>query len=263
MNKLRAIIHLIMLAITPSLLAFPQNHLQHISIVNFESWTPPTTYDEILLMLDELESGEFEKKYSSAQLEQVNEYLITLAREGILPGEFEEEITLEEDIYELMNENNSTFQFDYFTSDEYMLIPATYNGYSNYDIVYCGSFSKSWKKTKKFLKRHKKEIIIGAVVIVAVGAVAIAVVAASSATAAAATAGAAAASSSSSSGSNSDKLESSKTEEKASSSGASNTSSTDTPILQSAMEKQIVSFKENIAREDFFELPKQGEALSI
>ncbi|MCK4935093.1 MAG: hypothetical protein KAR79_05850, partial [Simkaniaceae bacterium] len=159
MNKLRAIIHLLMLAITPSLIAFPQNHLQHISIVNFESWTPPKTYDEILIMLDELESGEFEKKYSTTQIEQVNEYLVFLATEGLLPEEFEEEITLEEDIEDLMYEDVRPFQFasSWAVNNEYMIIPATYNGYSNYDIVYCGGISKSWKKTKKFLKRHKKE----------------------------------------------------------------------------------------------------------
>ena len=223
MKNLKAIAHSIMLVTTPSLLAYPQNHLPHVtaSVVNYgysqetEEWVRPTMYDEIMQMLEDLESGELERKYSPMQLGRVNEYLSILAKEGILPDEFEEEIALEEDAYDLLYGEDSSFQLAHYlgNSNEYMIIPAVLNGYSGYDIVQCGKISKAWKKSKKFAKKHKKAIIIGAVVVVAVAAVTVAVVvvssasAASAATAAAGAAGAAA--SGSGSGSSSSSTESS------------------------------------------------------
>jgi len=47
------------------------------------------------------------------QIERVSEYLATLAKEGILPDEFEEKIFLEEDIEDLMYGENSAFQLAY------------------------------------------------------------------------------------------------------------------------------------------------------
>ena len=103
-------------------------------------------------------------------MEYVNEYLAILAKEGILPGEFDEEAALEEDAYDLMYGKDSAFELTRFleNSYEYMIIPAVLSDYSGYNIIQCGKISKSWKKTKKFVKKHKKEIIIGAVVVVAV-----------------------------------------------------------------------------------------------
>jgi hypothetical protein len=144
-------------------------------------------------MLTDLESGELERRYSPMQLEKVNNYIAILAKEGILPNEFEEESELEEDTYDLMYGEDSAFQLTRFLENnhEYMIIPAVLNGYSGYDIIQCGKISKGWEKTKKFCKKHKRAIIIGAVVVIAVTVVAVAVVAASSASAASAGAGAA------------------------------------------------------------------------
>lgn len=200
MKKWKIATHLSILITTPSLFAYPQNHVSHevCQKVNcwegqekMEAWIRPTTYDEIIQMLEDLESGALEKRYPPAQLERVNEYLATLAREGILPNEYEEEEALEEDTYDLIYGEDSGFQLTRYleSSRGYVIIPAVFNGYSGYDIVQCGKISKAWKKTKKFVKKHKKAIIIGAVVVVAVAAVAVAVVAASSASAASAIAG--------------------------------------------------------------------------
>lgn len=166
-----------------------------------KQWVHPNTYDEIIRMLEDLESGELEKKYSPIQLGRVNDYIATLAKEGILPNEFEEECELEKDTYDLMYGEDSAFQLTHYleNSHECMITPAVLDGYSGYDIIQCGKINKAWKNTKKFCKKHKKAIIIGAVVVVAVTVVAVAVVAASSASAASA-AGAAAAVGSSDSG---------------------------------------------------------------
>jgi len=158
-----------------------------------------------MAMLENLESGELERRYSPIQLERINDYIATLAKEGILPDEPKEVYELEEDTYDLIYGEDSVFQLTRYleNSYEYMIIPAVLNGYSGYDIVQCGKISNAWKKTKKFCKRHKKAIIIGAVVIVAVTVAAVAVKAASSAgiaSAAAGVAGAAAGAGSSDSG---------------------------------------------------------------
>ena len=124
MKKLKTITHLSMLITTPSLFAYPQNHMTHVvpQKVNWlgdwwwgtpeqtVEWVRPTTYDGIMQMLDDLESGELERRYPPEQLERVNEYLATLAKEGILPDEFEEECELEEDTYDLMYGEDSAFQ---------------------------------------------------------------------------------------------------------------------------------------------------------
>lgn len=284
MRKLKFFSHCTLLAITPSLLAYPEHSFTQTApkTVNWlrdwwwgtqeqaAQWVRPKTYDEIMQMLDDLESGELERRYPLEQLERVNEYLATLAREGILPNEFDEEADLEEDSYDLLYGEDSGFQLARYleSSSEYMIVPAVFNGYSGYNIVQCGKISKAWKKTKKFCKKHKKAIIIGAVVVVAVTAVTVAVVVATSASAASAastalgTAGAAGASASGSGSSSG----SSKSESSGSSSSTSSTprvSPNTAPTFQTAMEDQVASFKEHLASENFFQSPEISQGLSI
>lgn len=273
MKKLKIVTHLNMLITTPSLFPYPPNHIPEVvpQKVNWLGdwwwgtreqaleWTRPTTYDEIMQMLDALESGELERRYPPEQLERVNEYLAILAKEGILPNEFDEEADLKEDSYDLLYGEDSGFQLARYLerSSEYMLIPAVLNGYSGYSIVQCGKISKAWKKTKKYAKKHKKAIIIGAVVVVAVAAVAVAVVVATSASAASAASTAAGAAGAAVSGSGSGSSGSSKSESNEDSSSTSigfhnQVPANDALTFQSAMEEQVSSFKENIAQENFF-----------
>lgn len=220
-----------------------------------EEWVCPNTYDEIIQMLEDLESGELERRYSPMQLEKVNDYIATLAKEGILPNEFEEEYELEEDIYDLMHGEDSAFQLMHYleNSHDYMIIPAVQSGYSGYNIVQCGKISHAWKKTKKFCKKHKKAIIIGAVVVVAVTVVAVAVVAASSAGTAYAAAGAvgvaagAGAGSSDSGHPESEKLESKEESPPISAALKETLPPVDTneaPIMKAALDEHVASFKE-------------------
>jgi len=296
-RKLKLFTNCTILATTPTLLAYPKHNVPQVSfqVVNQipkqplptpqtvswlgdwwwgseeqeEQWVRPNTYDEIIQMLEDLESGELERRYSPMQLEKVNDYIATLAKEGILPNEFQEEWELEEDTYDLMYGEGSAFQITRYLENihEYMIIPAVLNGYSGYDIIQCGKISKSWKKTKKFCKKHKKAIIIGAVVVVAVAAVTVAVVVASSAAAtSAASAAAAAGAASSGSGpgsSGSGKSESSGSSSSALSGSQSQTSANDIPIFKSSMDEQISSFKENIAHENFFQTNTAGQGLSL
>lgn len=266
MRKLKFFTHCTLLATTPSLLAYPEYSSSQAmpKTVNClgdwwwgtqeqtTEWVRPTTYDEIIQMLDDLETGELERRYPPEQLERVNECLATLAREGILPNEFDKETDLEEDSYDLLYGEDSGFQLARYleSSSDYMIIPAVLNGYSGCNIVQCGKISKAWKKTKKFCKKHKKSIIIGAVVVVAVAAVTVAVVVATSATAAA---------SGSSSGSSKSEFHGSSS----STSSGSQTSSNTAPTFQGAMEKQVTSFKDHLAGENFFQSSATDPGLSI
>jgi hypothetical protein len=158
-----------------------------------EEWVRPNTYDKIIQMLEDLESGELEKRYSPMQLTKVNDYLAILAKEGILPNELEEKMSVEEDTYDLIYGENSVFQLTRYLENnyDYIIIPAVLNVYSGYNIVPCGKIGRAWEETKKFVKKHKKAIIIGAVIAVVVTVVVVAVVVASSSSAVAAAAGAA------------------------------------------------------------------------
>jgi tetratricopeptide (TPR) repeat protein len=219
-----------------------------------------------MVMLEDLESGELERRYQPEQLERVNEYVAILAKEGILPNEFQEKEALEEDIFDLMYGEASAFQLACYleSSDHDMIIPAVLSNYSRYNIVQCGKISHAWKKTKKFVKDHKKAIIIGAVVVVAVAAVAVAVVVASSAaatsaaSAAAGAAGVAASSDSSYSG-----LIKSGSSESSSAESQTQVSSNEIPIFMSAIDEQISSFKEKLADENFFQTNNAGQGLSL
>jgi len=280
-RKLKLFTHCTILATTPTLLAYPQHNVPQVSfqVVNQrpkqslptpqtvswlgdwwwgseeqeEQWVRPNTYDEIIQMLEDLESGELERRYSPMQLERINDYIATLAKEGILPNEFEEECELEEDTYDLMYGEDSAFQLTRYleNSHEYMIIPAVLNGYSGYDIIQCGKISNAWKKTKKFCKKHKKAIIIGAVVVVVATVVVVAVVAASSAgaaTAAAGAAGAAAGAGSSDSGHSESKKSESKEESPPVSAAPKETAppvdTNETPVMKAALDEHVASFKE-------------------
>jgi hypothetical protein len=266
-DNLKLLTHCTILATTPSLLAYPQQPLPQATpqTVSWwgdrgnwwwgdqekaEEWVRPTTYDEIMVMLEDLESGELERRYPPEQLERVNEYLATLAKEGILPNEFEEEQALEEDTYDLMCGEDSAFQLTRYleNSSQYMIIPAVLNGYSGYNIVQCGKISHAWEKTKNFVKKHKKAIIIGAVVVVAVTVIVVAVVAASSAAAASAAAGAAGAAAGAGSGSSDSGHSESKEESPSVSAAPKETlppvDTNEAPIMKAALDEHIASFKE-------------------
>jgi tetratricopeptide (TPR) repeat protein len=223
-----------------------------------QEWKQPTTYDEILEFLDQLEfyeSDDLDKRYSAEDQERINVFLINLAEEGILPGDEEEKLALEKDIANLLYSKECPFAYASSDCSEFELVPAIFEDSLVYDIVPCGKISRSWKKTKKFIKDHKKEIIIGAVVVVAVTCVVVGVVAASAACTATA-AGAATASGSSRKSSETSSIED------VSSSSSTEKLSLETPILKSAMDEQVSSFKENIAREQFFATNQPNEGLS-
>ena len=91
---MKTAVYLGLLITTPCALVYPKNLMPHVAPekVNwFEDWwwgseeqsaewVRPTTYDKILQMLEDLESGALERRHSPEQLGCVNDYLVTLAQ---------------------------------------------------------------------------------------------------------------------------------------------------------------------------------------
>ena len=240
MHKLKAFIYSLLLVTTPFSFVYPQDNLPQI-VLQKQHTESILSYDEIIHLLDELESGELEKRSTSEDLEKINHFLAFLAKEGILPDESEEDLS--DDVEELLSADNPYKYVFSLDASSYMVVPAIANEYG--EMILCKSWlGKKWKKTKKFAKKHKKAIIIGAAIIVTAAVVAI--VAASSATATAVSAAGAAGSAAASGSDKSHKQEHKEENETPS------TVATEVPLLKEAMDEQIFSFKENIVNEQFF-----------
>lgn len=166
---MRSLILLILLITTPSFFLFPHENISYDKKTPSE---PLSSYDKIIKLLNDLESGKLEKQCSLLQLNKIDHMLARFAKKGTLSDDACTHIDLESDIVALLNEDLSHFAFD---DGEYSILPATL--YDQSEIILCGVWSKNWKKTKKFFKKHKKEIIIGAAIVVATSVVVVAAVA--------------------------------------------------------------------------------------
>ena len=93
-----------------------------------------------------------------------------LAKEGFLSEDSEEKQAFEEDVEGLLSSKEELFEIALLRKS-YSGLPIIDSALSDFDIMHCGKISSAWKKTKNFVKKHKKEVIIGAVVVVAVVAV--------------------------------------------------------------------------------------------
>jgi tetratricopeptide (TPR) repeat protein len=179
----------------PAIVTQPLHGMHDTEYLKSQSYKDPLnvskqiSYDEVLKYLENIESGALEKVSNEKDLEAINTWLIYLARAGVIPGDLEAESLLEADIEEL-SEDALGFEYAFLEDDaEFMLIPNITP--HRFEAFVCKSWlSKKWKQTKKFIKEHKKEILIGAAIVV--GAVVVVAAVTASAGSAVAAAGAAA-----------------------------------------------------------------------
>ena len=169
----RRFIHLTLFLLLLPALVFP---VPPAPVPSHQEIIPTWGYDTILSLIDELESGELEKRCSEAELEHLISFLALLAREGVTPNDTDEELSIALDT-ELLLYGDADFD------DLLEYAPISSSTHFSELIHQTGWVKKKWKKTKKFVKKHKKAIIIGAAVVVVTTAVVIAVVASSSAAA--------------------------------------------------------------------------------
>lgn len=273
MRKLQLLTSLVLLTTVPSMLVHPHDVLmrsatQAQGINDEEAETAKDyslSYDDMLRLFDEIESGELENKCTSQDLENVKHFVAFLAKEGVLPDDSDESLSLDHDIEELLNGEANLYESPFSFADpgeyQYMIVPAVLNKHG--EIVLCKSWlHKQWKHVKKFAKKHKKALIIGAAVVVAAAAVVVAVAAASTATAGAAAGAASAAGAAAGSSDSHHKADKSDSVELETPSGEE--AAHEAPILKAAIDDQISSFKENIVQSGFFgpTHPSEEEELS-
>jgi tetratricopeptide (TPR) repeat protein len=274
MYKLKTFTTSLLLATTPTMLAYPQYTPPYSSQrVDYEEKSAEKdyvlSYDDMLHLLDEIESGELENRCTPEELERLKHFVAFLAKEGTLSDGSVESMSLDDDIEDLLDGENNIYKdaisFASPTEYQYLIVPAVLNGHG--EIVLCKSWiKKKWDQVKKFVKKHKKEIIIGAVVVVAAAVVVVAVAAASSAAAGAAAGAAGAAGAAA--GSSDSNHKSGENDQQASILAPADippgmAAAQEAPMLKSTIDHQISSFKETIVQNQFFPPANPGEQQSL
>ncbi len=183
MGKLRLFICWLFLAIAPTIplhahgfLLKPAPKFPHLTTeARDKKKDPIPSYDEMMQFLDDIESGALEKRCSPEDLERIKDLLVFLARQGVLPDNSESSLSLEDDISELLDGKETLYYEDdsplFGTSNnQFMIVPALFHG--DAEIVLTRNFASNiWRATKKFIKKHQKEIIIGVAIVVGVGVI--------------------------------------------------------------------------------------------
>ncbi len=233
-------IHFLLLFAVPALPLYPQP-LVSVRKINLEKnpvkKLDGLSYDEIVHLIDTFESNDWEEQYSFEDLIRIKNFIAFLAKEGALTDQ--EDLAIDADIAMLLNGEENLIH-PALQQDLYEIVPAIL--IQDMEIVFCKS---GWSKIKNFCKKHKTALIIGAAVVVAVAVVVVAVVvtsAGATVAGAAGTAGSAVA-----------------TDAKKSADAKSPASDTLFTDLQATMHEQISSFKENVAKRDFFQTPLESQ----
>lgn len=144
---------------------------------NFSPWdllNPENiSYNRIMNVVWEVCYGDtMEKMINLQEMDQLSEFFIFLARNGIRDDDIEAKDKLEEDIRKLQTgedeeeESSPWWLIGLSQYTDVHVAPALIYGFSEPKIAYAGWMGKKWKQTKKFVKNHRKEIIVAAVVVV-------------------------------------------------------------------------------------------------
>ena len=114
----------------------------------------PYSYDEMIQLLDAVESGALEERCDEQDTEKVAQFLAMLACNGA-PSEDDAHLSaLQEDLASLFSP----------LIDASTVHPASFG-----KVIVCKSWAKKrWDGIRKFTKKHKKELIIGVVVLAVV-----------------------------------------------------------------------------------------------
>ncbi|MCC6127601.1 MAG: hypothetical protein IT584_00135, partial [Chlamydiae bacterium] len=199
------------------------------------------SYDEVVDLLALVESDSFEDNCSLGELDQLNQFVALLAIEGATD---DERVDVGNSIASLFGKD--FFEYALFMKDGYVAKPAIYIE-GAYDVELCRSWiKKKWDATRDFCKKHKKAIIIGAIVVVAVAVVVVTAVAISTS---AVSAAGAAAGGALATAEDSTETSPSSTGSRGSYSESKGESSNESLI--SSLQNQVSTFKETVAQEQF------------
>jgi len=175
-----------------SALSFP--HYSNQDDSNFSPWDllkyEMLSFDRILDFVKMIENTDnLQEIFTEHQMEEIEDFLIFLMRNGVRDWDIEAKQILEEDIAWMRGKpNNSSLAYEedddiedkflYRTSflngyQAIKIIPASLISKKNPQIVLCGGkLKKVYKNIKRAVKKHKKEIIVAAAVVAVATAIA-------------------------------------------------------------------------------------------
>jgi tetratricopeptide (TPR) repeat protein len=269
MSKFHVLVHSLLLATSPSLLAYPQCQEPVIEQMQPQEKSYDSfhlNYDDVLKLLQDVEQGRVEE-YSAENIDNIRHFISFLADQG-KSNNYLANAELSNDIADLFTGEEDLFDYTLYCNndlDEYSILPAALLYGEEAMIFLCKHKHKKDKhchhshhdehrhkkslfaKIKRFIKKHKRVIIIGTVIIVAAAVVIVAVAASSAAAATAAGAAASAAAASESNGSGKgDSPETSSSPPGPKDVPPGMAAELEAPTLKAAIDNQIFSFKENI-----------------
>lgn len=138
----------ILLFTLSTVLVYPQGHpsieQSEITLRTFPELSD-MTYDDVMTLLDDFETGAIEYKYSPEDIDKAIDMVIMLARNGVLPNEDPDE--MERDIQELLY------------GEEDSIVPAFFMGKEISFYAKIGSLNPV-KKQGNSLKRRKKQSLL-------------------------------------------------------------------------------------------------------
>ncbi len=165
LKYLKWIVHSLLFLTVPLLAAYPQAEIRIVTCSDSPNETSVAipqqllSYDDVLDLLEDLDDGTLENRCAPHEIGKIENFMVLLARQGILPDEYGAEEELEDDIQELFKPSTHSFFRTHLSYDGlYAIVPAICT--ENYEIIMCGWWSHKWKKAKHFVKKHRKKILI-------------------------------------------------------------------------------------------------------
>lgn len=283
MRKLYRLVHSLLLVTTPSLLVYPQDHYLIQQIYSHEKMYDGfnLTYDDILDLLQDIEAEVIED-FSEEQSNKISHFITFLARQGTLHGDYAALARLQNDTATLFGDQSNFFDYTYASPciNTSTIFPTLVNNAEDAMIFLC-KYKKDKQKKKKekknkkqkskqhhhqssftriknFIKKHKKAIIIGAIVVIATAVVIVAI--AGTVSSAGAAAAAAAAAGTATNGNNKNEPKEQGQEQDLLSSPISDSLSfvNQIPELESAIETHTSNFKETVTKKDLLHISNQS-----
>jgi hypothetical protein len=130
------------------------------------------SYDNITSFIETVEYGDPSQFFDKTQTYEILNFVTFLARNGISSWDTAAQEELERDIEWLFSDQDEEkthpwWSLSAWTGKEFSIVPAVFQSNETVQIIQCENWlSKKWDKTKKFVKKHKKPIIIATAVIV-------------------------------------------------------------------------------------------------
>ncbi|MCH9621387.1 MAG: hypothetical protein S4CHLAM20_08070 [Chlamydiia bacterium] len=151
----------------PMIIANPYTHrMSSLGVPQDLNYKLGLTYDDIITFMERVERGDYDLSFTYQDKQKAIQLITFLANQGKLP-DVSDEILMDNEITYLLDckENPLEIAFKQRDFQSYYSITADLFSKSSSQLRPCGWLSDAWKKTKQFVQKYKKEIIIGITVV--------------------------------------------------------------------------------------------------